>query len=251
MNERTALVTGASSGIGRALSRRLAARGTHVVLAARRASLLEEQRAEIVGSGGLASVLELDVGDTASVVEALARVDDELGGLDLVIANAGVGLNRDAKALGWEHVEPVMRVNVLGAMATLTALLPRMVARGRGHLVGVSSLAQYRGLPTSAAYSASKAAVSTFLEGLRVDLRGTGVAVTDIRPGFVRTPILDESVRDLPYVMDLEPAVDIVLRAIDRRQAVCAFPFPLAQLAAASRALPNAVYDRLIKRLQP
>lgn len=251
MNERTAVVTGASSGLGQALAARLAARGTHVVLAARRASLLEDLRASIERTGGKATVLELDVADTGAVVASLQRVDDELGGIDLVLANAGIGLNRDGKELAWEHVEPVLRVNVLGAFATLTALLPRMVARGQGHLVGVSSLAQYRGLPTGAAYSASKAAVSTFLEGLRVDLHGTGVAVTDIRPGFVRTPILHESIRDQRYVMELEPAIDIVLAAIDEKQSVCAFPFPLAQVAAASRLLPNALYDRLIKRLQP
>ncbi len=247
----TALITGASSGIGAALATRLAARGVHVVVAARRRALLDELTSTIVAQGGRATALELDVSQTAEVVSTLTRLDDELGGIDLVIANAGVGLNRDAKELTWKDVEPVLLVNVLGALATLSALLPRMVARRAGHLVGVSSLAQYRALPTSAAYSASKAAVSTFLEGLRVDLRGTGVATTDIRPGFIQTPILIEEVRDKSYVMALDPAADMVLDAILRKAEVFAFPFAMAQLASFSRWLPNALYDPLVTALKP
>lgn len=251
MTYSTAIITGASSGIGHALATRLAALGTHVVVAARRRALLDELTRSIESEGGRATAVELDVGNTSQVVSTLLRLDDELGGIDLVVANAGVGLNRDAKELSWQDVEPVLQVNVLGALATLSALLPRMVARRSGHLVGVSSLAQYRALPTSAAYSASKAAVSTFLEGLRVDLRGTGVSVTDIRPGFIRTPILVEEVRDKSYVLELAPAADRMLEAILKKTEVFAFPFPLAQLAAFSRWLPNSLYDPLVTRLKP
>jgi short-subunit dehydrogenase len=244
-----ALVTGASSGIGRALAERLAARGFTVAIAARRRPLLDELAAEIAKNGGRAHVIELDVSDADATVLAVERAWDELGGLDLVIANAGFGSNAHATKLQWSQVAPILRVDALGAIATLTAALPRMVARGSGHLVGISSLAGTRGLPTSAAYSAAKAALSTFLESLRVDLGGTGVHVTDVRPGFIVTAATRNASYPMPMLMQLDDAVDRILSGIDRREGVVAFPLPLASLLAGSRLLPIAGYDALVRRL--
>jgi short-subunit dehydrogenase len=245
----SALVTGASSGIGRALSERLAARGYTVGLAARRRALLDEVAHGITRNGGRALVIELDVSDAEATVAAVERAWDELGGLDLVIANAGFGSDAHATKLDWSKVAPILRVDALGAIATLTAALPRMVARGSGHLVGISSLAGIRGLPTSAAYSAAKAALSTFLESLRVDLGGTGIAVTDVRPGFIATDATRDATYPMPMLMQLDEAVDRILAGIDRREGVVAFPLPMATLLAGSRLLPLAAYDALVRRL--
>jgi len=144
--------------------------------------------------------------------------------------------------------EPTLRVNVEGAVATLVAIVDRMVARGHGHLVGISSLAQYRGLPRNAIYSASKAFLSTFLEGLRVDLRGTGVSVTDVRPGFVRTPLTDKNDHPMPFMVEAEDAAAIVWRGIRRREPVVAFPWQLATVVRSANLLPASLYDHAVTR---
>src|SRR5262249_19713309 len=155
-----------------------------------------------------AVAIELDVADTRATVAAVERAWEELGGLDLVVANAGFGKELHATRLTWEDAAPLLQVNVLGSIATLTAALPKMVARGSGHLVGISSLAGTRGLPTSSVYSASKAALSTFLEGLRVDLAGSGIGVTDVRPGFIATAATANAKHPMPLLMQLDDAID-------------------------------------------
>jgi short-subunit dehydrogenase len=248
VTHRTALVTGASSGIGEALARKLAGEGVEVALAARRAESLERLAKELRGAGGRARVYPLDVCNVDDVRETIRRADDEMGGLDLVVANAGVGRERWAGKLTWNDCEPTIRVNVDGAVATLIAVLDRMVERQHGHIVGISSLAQYRGLPRNAVYSASKAFLSTFLEGLRVDLRRSSVSVTDVRPGFVRTPMTAENEHPMPWLVSAERAADIIYRGIRSRDAVVAFPWQLATVVRSASMLPAAIYDRAVSR---
>jgi len=248
MKARTALVTGASSGIGMALAKRLAQKGAEVALAARREKPLRDLCGEISDAGGKARVYTLDVTDPGATVATLQRADDEMQGIDLVVANAGVGRARWGGGLSWDDCAEVISVNVLGAVATLTALLPRMVARKRGHLVGVSSLAQYRGLPNNAAYGASKAFLSSFLESLRIDLRSTGVAVTDVRPGFVRTAMTEKQDIDRPFLMKADDAAAVIVRGIEKAAAVVEFPWQLAAVARTSRLLPRALFDKAVLR---
>ena len=244
---RTALITGASSGIGRALSERLAAGGTEVVLVARRVELLEEVRAAIVSRGGRARSLALDVSQPERIVEAIERLDRELP-LDMVVANAGIAGSTPAQTLTWAAIAPMLQINVMGAIATLAAALPAMVARGRGHLVGISSLAGMRGLPKTATYSASKAALSTFLESLAIDLEGSGVLVSDVRPGYVKTDLTANRSYKMPMLMELADAIDTIARGLDAGDRVIAFPKPLASALAATRMLPVAAYRRLARR---
>jgi short-subunit dehydrogenase len=244
---RTALVTGASSGIGAALARRLATEGITVALTARREDALRTLAAEIEAAGGTASVHAVDVSDPEATVAAVQAADDALGGLDLVIANAGVGSARWSGKLTWADCADVLAVNVAGATATLCAVLPRMVERRRGHLVGVSSIAGVRGLPKFAAYSASKAYLSTFLEALRADLRGTGVRVTDVRPGYVRTAMTTDNT-GMPFLISAEDAAERIWKAIRGGRSVSTFPLPMAGGARIMAALPNPLFDRLMKR---
>ncbi len=244
---RTALVTGASSGIGAALARRLAAEGITVALTARREDALRTVADEIQAAGGTASVHAMDVSDPEATVAAIQAVDDALGGLDLVVANAGVGKSGWSGTLGWADCANVLAVNVAGATATLCAVLPRMVERKRGHLVGVSSIAAYRGLPRFPVYSASKAYLGTFLESLRVDLRGTGVSVTDIRPGYVRTPMTGNDA-SLAFSITAEDAAERIWKAIRGRRSLATFPLPMAAGAHFMAALPNALFDRMMSR---
>jgi len=243
---RTAWISGASSGIGAELAEKLAARGVEVILSSRRQEALEALAVRIRANGGSARVEPLDVSDPDATTAALLRIDDEVGGIDLVVANAGIGASRWAGDLGWEDCAPTIGINVSGAAASLVALLPRMVERGRGHLVGISSLAGYRGMPASAAYSASKAFLMVFLESLRVDLMGTGVAVTDVRPGFVRTPMTDRNRFKMPFLVEVDEAARRIVTGIEKRRPVVTFPWPLALATRLTRIIPAGLWDRLV-----
>jgi len=242
---RTAYVTGASSGLGAEIARELARRGARVVLAARRLERLDELCEQIRAAGGAADAAPVDVGDADAVRAEVARWDAELAGLDLVVANAGVGTSGHARDLSWDDLERVLRVNAVGAIATLHAGLARMLPRGRGTLAGISSVAAYRGLPTSGAYSASKACLSTYLETLRADLRGSGVRVVDVRPGFVRTEMTAGAAFPMPFLMGVEPATRRIVRGLERGTAQVAFPWPMQLALGVAQALPNALWRGL------
>jgi short-subunit dehydrogenase len=243
----TVLITGASSGIGRALALEYASRGAHLAICARRAAELESLAVEVRELGGEAVCIPVDVCDAAAVAAAVQRADRELGSLDRVIANAGRGDTRLSTRLTWDEVASVIDVNVRGAMATLVAAIPIFLAQQRGHLVGVSSLAGSRGLPMSAAYSASKAALSTFLESLRIDLAPAGIRVTDVQPGFVATPFNDNAPYRTPFIWPADKSARHIVRRLDRSPAVVAFPWPVVFATRFARLLPAWVYDRVAR----
>lgn len=246
MTHRSALITGASSGIGAALARRLAAQHTEVVLAARREDALRELAEEIRAGGGAARIEVLDVSDPERTEARVRELDEELS-FELVVANAGIGGSRWSGKLGWADCKPIIDVNVSGAVATLTGAIPGMVARGTGHLVGVSSVAQYRGLPKSAAYCASKAFLSVFLEALRIDLHGAGISVTDVRPGFVDTP-MTEDMKSKPFAVDVESAAKTIAKAIARKRKVVVFPPQMAAIGHMLELMPSAIYEPVVRR---
>ena len=245
-----AFVTGASGGLGAALARELAARGTRVVLAARRREALEELARELGAAGGRADVALLDVGDTEAVRSAVEHWDAELGGLDLVVANAGVAPPAGRDPVSWEGVEPVLRVNVLGAVATLAAALPMMRTRGRGTLAGISSLAALRGMPDSGAYSASKACLSTWLESLQIDLDGTGVTVVDVQPGFVRTPMTDRNRGPMPFLLEVDDAARRTVDGLERGRLLVSYPAGLSlPLRTLARWMPRRLWVAVMQRV--
>lgn len=238
------LITGASSGIGRALAVELGRRGASVALLARRAEELQKVAAEVEEAGGRALTLPADVRDAAEVEASVARVLSEWGRVDVLVANAGISAVLPASELNAKEAGDIIAVNVVGAINSVAAVIPSMVARGAGHLVAVSSLASFRGLPKSSAYSASKAAMSTLFESLRVDLRKSGIHVTTIHPGFIRTPLTARRKR-LPFLVEVDVAARKMVRAIERRKKTYAFPWQLASVVRALKYLPNAVYDRI------
>jgi short-subunit dehydrogenase len=248
-NRGVAFVTGASSGLGKGLALRLAKAGHPVGLSARRAGLLQEVAARIREEGGRAGVYPCDVSCREDLLESVGRCEGELGPIDLLLANAGMSINTRIDDFDAGAVEKVIRINLLGAVYATEGVLPGMLARGRGHLVAVSSLAGLGGLPMSAAYSASKGGMINFFESLRLDLKGTGVDVTVIMPGFIRTPMTDHNRHAMPFLMDLEPALDRMMGAILKRRKSLAFPIPLAALAWMARVLPRGAYDGLVGRV--
>lgn len=241
------MITGASSGIGRGLAVSTARRGASVGLIARRESVLDEVITEVKNNGGKALAVAADVQDAEGLRAAAVRLANEFGPIDTLIANAGVGTTTHTTKLQLGEVANVIQVNVVGAANSVAAVLPEMLSRGRGHLVAISSLAAYRGLPKSAAYCASKAALSSLFESFRIDLMGSGVAVTTIHPGFIKTPLTAGRAR-MPYLMELDYAVEKIIGAIERGKRSYSFPWQLATIVRAGLVMPAAMYDWIAAR---
>lgn len=250
------LITGASSGIGHALALELARRGAKLGLVARRKEVLDEIVAEIQskrtendGNDSTAVVaLAADVKDRASMRAAAEQLCSKLGRVDVLIANAGIGVTNDGAELDAAKLAEVIDVNVIGAANSVAAVVPEMVVRGAGHLVVISSLAAYRGLPKSGAYCASKAAVSALFESLRLDLQPRGIDVTIIHPGFIKTPLTAGRQAQLPWLMEVDYAAKKIIAAIEARKKSYAFPWQLATIVRAGMFMPNFMYDWISRR---
>jgi short-subunit dehydrogenase len=242
--DKVVLVTGASSGIGRALAVELGRRGARLGLVARREEELLKTAEAVERAGGRALAVAADVRDAEAVKSAAARVRELWGRVDVLVANAGMSSTTGGTRLQAAEAGDVIAVNVIGVVNTVAAVLPDMVERGEGHLVAISSLAAYRGMPKSGAYSASKAAVSTFFESLRVDLRRSNIHVTVIHPGFIRTPMTANRKTKLPFLLEVDDAACRIIRAVERRARTYAFPWQLAAVVRLIKHLPGRLYDR-------
>lgn len=240
-------LTGASSGLGEALAKHYASRGAALGLVARRADELARVKAAIAPAA--VETFAADVRDADAMVAAGRAFLDRHGVPDVVIANAGV-----SRGTMVEHEEDlaafraVLDTNVAGLFNTFHPFVAPMRAAGRGTLAGVASIAGFRGLPGSAAYSASKAAAISVLESLRVELAPAGIAVVTICPGYVATPMTARNPYRMPFLMDVDRAAASIARAIGRRKRFHVLPWPMAVVGAALRVLPRPVYDRLFER---
>lgn len=239
-------ITGASSGLGAALAGHYAAGGERVGLVARRGDVLlavVPSLAEVPG-GHLSYVA--DVGDAGALSAAAKDFIARAGLPRIVIANAGVSVGTLT-----EHAEDiaafaaVMRTNVLGMVATFQPFVAAMREAQRGTLVGIASVAGLRGIPGAGAYSASKAAAITYLESLRVELRGSGVRVVTICPGYIATPMTAVNRYAMPFLLSVDEAARRIARQIDRGTRYAVVPWQMAVVARLLRLLPDAVYDRL------
>ena len=247
----TTFITGASSGIGRSLARRFAADGDPVVVVARRLALLESLVEEIAQAGGQALAIACDVTDRAAVHNAVQQGEARFGPITRLIANAGGAPKVRSAAFSAEELAAVVDLNLIGVANCVEAVLPGMLARRSGHLVAVSSLAAYRGLPGAAAYSASKAALNNMMESLRIDLRSSGVDVSIIAPGFIRTKPGKPKKANRPLRLELEPATALMHRAILARKPYYAFPKMMVALVWLGRLMPAAIYDRVLEGRGP
>jgi NADP-dependent 3-hydroxy acid dehydrogenase YdfG len=214
---RTLFITGASAGIGAALALEFARRGYGLALAARRVDRIEAMVASLRAAGAPAVVpIQLDVADFASIEPAVQQAARALGRLDVVVANAGVAHVTPAGKGRWPQIKETIEVDLLGAIATIEAALPILRAQGGGQVVGITSVAGARGLPGFGAYSASKAGLHRYLQSLRGEMRGTGVAVTELAPGYIDTDI-NRSLGSRPFVIPLERGAAIMARMIEDR----------------------------------
>lgn len=239
-------LTGASSGIGLALARAYAARGASIGLVARKPERLEALAAALPGRH---LVLPADVGQPAQLADAAERFLKEWGAPDVVIANAGVSVGTLTEvAEDVAAFEQVLRTNVLGMVATFQPFVEPMRARGHGRLVGIASVAGIRGLPGAGAYSASKAAALAYLESLRVELRGTGLRVVTIAPGYIDTPMTEVNPYPMPFLLPADEAARRMLGVIDAGRSYAVVPWQMGVAAKLLRLLPNPVFDALFAR---
>jgi short-subunit dehydrogenase len=227
---RAALVTGASSGIGRALALRLAGLGMRVALVARRRAVLDALAAEIEAGGGAACALPCDVEDAAAVEAAARAAVDRFGAVDLLVNNAGYGHHRPFLRWDLADMERMMRVNYLGALRFTKALLPGMVERARGGIVFVASVAGKIALPEESAYTASKFALIGLAQALSLEVEDAGVHVLVVCPGAIRTPFFDaEALERMPpatrrSMAEVDGLVDAVVDAIARGKRELTYP---------------------------
>jgi len=234
-------LVGASEGLGRALAGRMSAAGAELVLSARSEARLAELAA---GLPGKAIVAPCDISDTASV-RAAAEVAGEVDGLVFL---SGVYWPQAAQAWNAEQVEAMCDINFTGCARVLGTVVPRMVARNRGHIVLTGSLSGFRGLPGSIGYSASKAGVMSLAECLHADLRGTGVRVQVANPGFIRTRLTDKNDFAMPFLMTPEQAADAMLAHMRSDRFKVSFPWLFSLLFRGGQFLPDWAWYRLFGR---
>ncbi|TAK46092.1 MAG: SDR family oxidoreductase [Betaproteobacteria bacterium] len=239
-------MSGASSGIGEALARHYAREGVALGLAARRNDALDLLAAALPGER---AVYPLDVTDTAAVEHAAQDFMARFGAPQLVIANAGVSVGThgdDPRDIA--KLRRLLEVNVTGLAATLAAFAPAMRAARSGTLCGITSVAGVRGIPGAGAYSASKAAAASWLESLRVELRGSGVCVVTICPGYIDTPMTRVNRYRMPFLLPADEAARRIACAIANRRRFAVIPWQMGIVARVLQILPAPLYDRLFAR---
>jgi short-subunit dehydrogenase len=242
---RMILITGASSGIGEALALIYAGPDMTLVLTGRDRDRLDAVAARCAERGAAVRAATVDVADRAAMADWLALVDRETP-VDLCIANAGISGGTGRRGESEEQARRILAVNVDGVLNTIHPLIGPMRERGRGQLALVSSLAGLRGYPGAPAYCASKAAVKSYGESLRLDLRPAGIEVSVICPGFVKSRITDRNRFPMPFLMDANRAASIIRRGLERNRGRIAFPLPTYLMAWAVAMLPSALADALL-----
>jgi len=244
-----AWITGASSGIGRALALRMARGGWTVGATARRAEALETLAAEAKGLSGRIVPVPCDVTDREAVARALADLERETGPVHLAVLNAGIYEPDQAETLDPEAFARTVDLNLTGTVGCIATLMPGWIERRRGHLVVVSSVAGYSGLPRSLSYGATKAALINFCEGLKFDFDRLGLAVQVVCPGFVRTPATDRNDFKMPALMEVEDAAEAIYRGLDPRRFEITFPKRFTYVLKFLRCLPHPLYFRIVGRI--
>ena len=236
-------ITGASSGIGRAFAQHYAQAGHTLGLVARRSERLNELCAQIPGHHHAYS---LDVTDRAALQQAAHDFQQAVGEVDTVIACAGMSAGTLTQCQeDFAVFEHLFAVNVFSTMATFEPFIESMRRAGTGTLVGISSVAGVRGLPGAGAYSASKAAVTTYCESLRVELAPQGISVVTLAPGYVVSEMTAQNPYRMPFLLPAETFVRRAARAIDAKRRYTVIPWQMGVISRLMRILPNALYDRL------
>jgi short-subunit dehydrogenase len=243
LRNKRVFLTGASSGIGYALAKKLVNEGSIVSVMARRIDRLRELAVELKGSQGKIYTYECDITNIERVSEITAEIVNISGGIDIAILNSGIGRPEGVDKFSSEYADEIFGTNVLGMIKCIEVLLPVFVKQKSGIIAGVSSLADNRGYSRSGFYCASKAAVTIMLESLRVELKRYGINVLTIKPGFVRSEMTARNKFKMPFLIDAEKAADIIIRGLKKEKRIIQFPLPTVIGAKIIGLLPAWLYE--------
>lgn len=246
---RTAWVTGAGKGIGRGLALRLAKQGWAVAVSARTEADLLSLAGEASGLPGEIHPFALDIVDPVATAAAFTQICDAVGSLDLAVLNAGTHRPIHAQEFDAAVFRSLIDVNLMGTVNCLAAILPNFMTRRTGRIAVVASVAGYRGLPTAAAYGATKAALINMCEALKPELDQFGVGLTVINPGFVDTPLTRKNDFPMPFMIPVDVAVNVIMRGLESESFEIVFPWRMAVAMKLFRILPYAVAFRITRRM--
>ena len=246
--QKTILLTGASSGIGKALAILYAAPDVTLFLTGRSAARLAEVESPCRQKGANVKTTTISVTNATALEETILDWDNQ-SPIDIVVANAGIsgGTSMDAKQ-SETQLREIIDTNINGTFNTINPLIPRMQARKHGHIVLMSSMAGFRGMPNAPAYSTSKVAVRAYGDALRPLLKQNSITVSTIFPGFVRTPLTDVNTFPMPFLMEVDKAADIIKRGIDGKKASIAFPWQMHILCWTLGVMPRCIGDWILSR---
>ncbi|MBN1479214.1 SDR family NAD(P)-dependent oxidoreductase [candidate division KSB1 bacterium] len=247
LNNKTILITGASSGIGAELAIQLAAKGNRLVLLARRCELLLELVQQLAPHAHEHLYFHCDVSDPDQVKDICDWITKSEVTIDVLILNAGFNGGFSVKEIDLDLFRQHVEVNFFGAVYFIKYLVPEMIRRKSGLIAVNGSLAGYRGMPKAAAYSAAKGALMNFIDSIRIDLYKYNIHCTLISPGFVKTPITDRVEFYMPFMMSVDKATHIIVRGLERAQTEIRFPWPMVCAAQVGRLLPNRFYAWLMQ----
>ncbi|MFO8113502.1 MAG: SDR family oxidoreductase [Desulfosalsimonadaceae bacterium] len=244
---KTIFITGASSGIGKALAFEMAKKGYGLALAARNHDALRKIQEEIhrTYAPPVTAIRPLDVTHYSDVYAAFSEMAEETGGIDIVLANAGVGLGEKVGRGDFDKAKQTLEVNLLGAIATMDAAAAYFLEKGKGHIVGISSVAAFRGMPKSSAYCASKAGLAVYMEAMRAELYRKNIDITVLYPGFIDTP-LNDMLPSRPFLISVEKGAQIIAKLIEKKVRSSTVPvFPWNIVGRILKILPTAVIARM------
>ncbi|MBN1466730.1 SDR family NAD(P)-dependent oxidoreductase [candidate division KSB1 bacterium] len=247
LQNKTILITGASSGIGCELARQLAHESNRLILIARRDDLLRQLASTIPAHPHDHITFQCDVSDADQVKDICDWLISAGIDIDALILNAGVNSGFNIRAIDLATFQQQMQVNFFGAVSFVAHLVPQMIDRQSGIIAVTGSLAGYRGVPGAAAYSSSKGALMNFIDSIRIDLQKNNIQCTLISPGFVKTPMTDKNDFIMPFMIPVEKAATIIIRGLERRKTEIRFPWRMSTAARLGRRLPDALYARIMQ----
>jgi len=241
------IITGASSGIGKELAEQLSKTTCTLHLISRRINLLADLQLKLKNNKSQIFIYECDVSSKGNVAETYKQIITAADKIDIAILNAGVSCRSSIAEFDSAQIQNLFDINVMGIVHWVEQLVPKMINTNTGMIVGISSLADSRAYSKSGAYCASKAAATRFLEGLRLELAEYGVKVLTVKPGFVKTAMTDKNKFKMPFLMDVNKAVKIIINGIKKEKKIIQFPLPMVIGSKVSGILPVGLYDLISK----
>lgn len=251
LNNKTVVLTGASSGIGYSLAKLLPKENCSVALLSRREKILNDLVNEIKVRGAQVRSYKCDVGNIDEVRNSFEQVKKDFGKIDIAILNAGASSRADVRKYSSSTAKEIFEANTFGIINCVEQLLPDLIQRREGMIVGVSSLAESRGFPKSGFYNASKAAATLLLESLRIELKPFNIKVVIVKPGFVRTPMTDKNEFHMPFLMDVDKAAKIILEGIKKEKRIIQFPMSTVIGSKIVKFIPDWLFDFLMSKELP